>query len=70
MEFTVTINILAHEAEIAARKTLEAFWISARDPKINRKDECIAITSELAPALELGGFDLLPSSPEGSLSLY
>ena len=63
-EFAVTVNILAHEAEIAARKTLEAFWILARNPKMNKKDECIAITNELAPFLELGEFDRSPPSPE------
>ena len=63
-EFPVTVNILAREAEIAARKTLEACWILARNPKMNKKDECIAITKELAPFLELGRFDQSPPSPE------
>ena len=54
-EFEVAVSILAREAEISARKTLEAFWISARNPKMNRKDECVAITQELAPFLELCG---------------
>ena len=31
---------------------------------MNKKDECIAITNELAPFLELGEFDRSPPSPE------
>ncbi|EYC28795.1 hypothetical protein Y032_0007g3433 [Ancylostoma ceylanicum] len=42
-------NCHEHEPETLARKTLEAFWIMARIPKISRKDECIAVTNELAP---------------------
>ena len=48
-EIQIGVTILSHESEILARKTLEAFWIAAKKPKINRKDECIAITKELAP---------------------
>ncbi|EYC18662.1 hypothetical protein Y032_0026g1298 [Ancylostoma ceylanicum] len=55
-EFGVDISILAREVEISARKTLEAFWIFAKSPKMNRKDECIAITNELAPFAGLCGF--------------
>ena len=32
-EFEVTVSILAREAEISARKTLEAFWISGEIQK-------------------------------------
>ncbi|EYC41440.1 hypothetical protein Y032_0569g86 [Ancylostoma ceylanicum] len=55
-EFGVDVSILARKVEISARKTLEAFWISAKSPKMNRKDECIAITNELAPFVGLCGF--------------
>ena len=55
----VTVSILAREPDIAARRTLEAFWIAARAPKINRKEECIAVTNELAPFADLCGFDQL-----------
>ncbi|EYC34569.1 hypothetical protein Y032_0001g473 [Ancylostoma ceylanicum] len=53
---TITATILSHEPDTLARKTLEAFWIMARNPKINRKDECIAVTNELAPYQDLCGF--------------
>ncbi|EYC31409.1 hypothetical protein Y032_0004g2138 [Ancylostoma ceylanicum] len=33
----------------AARKTSEALWIQTRNPKMNRKEECLSITWELAP---------------------
>ena len=52
----VQVRILAREPEILARKTLEAFWIAAQNPKINRKDECLAITNELSPYRSLCGF--------------
>ncbi|VDL65011.1 unnamed protein product [Nippostrongylus brasiliensis] len=54
----VAVSILAREPDVAARRTLEAFWIAARAPKINRKEECIAVTQELAPFADLCGFDL------------
>ncbi|VDL73681.1 unnamed protein product [Nippostrongylus brasiliensis] len=49
----VAVSILAREPDIAARRTLEAFWIAARAPKINRKEECVAVTQELAPFADL-----------------
>ena len=52
----MTVSILAQEPEIAARKTLEALWISAKDSKMNRKEECVVITRELAPFSDLCGF--------------
>ena len=55
-EFEVSVSILAQESEISARKTIEAFWIIASDPKMNKKDECVAITSELAPFRDLCNF--------------
>ncbi|EYB86196.1 hypothetical protein Y032_0283g1309 [Ancylostoma ceylanicum] len=55
-EIQIGVTILSREPEIIARKTLETFWITARSPKINRKDECIAITKELALYQNLCGF--------------
>ncbi|VDP14364.1 unnamed protein product [Heligmosomoides polygyrus] len=51
--FQVSVSILARESDISARRTLEALWIAAKNPQVNRKDECIAITQELAPFVEL-----------------
>ncbi|EYC19370.1 hypothetical protein Y032_0024g1045 [Ancylostoma ceylanicum] len=56
VEFEVSVTILSYEPDILARKTLEAFWIAAKSPKMNRKEECIAITNELAPFQNLCGF--------------
>ena len=50
-DFEVTVKILAYETRTPARKTLEAFWIRARNPKMNRKEECLTITRELEPYL-------------------
>ena len=50
-DFEVSVKILAYEARTPARKTLEAFWIRAQNPKMNRKDECLTITRELEPYL-------------------
>ena len=55
-DIQVEVTILAYESEILARKTLEAFWIAAKNPNLNRKDECIDITNELAPYQSLCGF--------------
>ncbi|KAK6763170.1 hypothetical protein RB195_023762 [Necator americanus] len=52
-EVEVYVRILSYESEITARRTLEGFWISAKSPKMNRKDECIAITNELSPYQDL-----------------
>ncbi|VDP11834.1 unnamed protein product [Heligmosomoides polygyrus] len=52
----VAVTILARESDVSARKTLEAFWIASRNPKINRRDECVAVTQELAPFVGLCGF--------------
>ncbi|VDL76098.1 unnamed protein product [Nippostrongylus brasiliensis] len=52
----VAVSILACESDIVARKTLEAFCISAKDPHINRKEECVAVTQELTPFTDLCGF--------------
>ncbi|KAK6745366.1 hypothetical protein RB195_011851 [Necator americanus] len=55
-EVEVEVRILSYESEIIARRTLEAFWITAKSPKMNKKDECIAITNELSPYQGLCGF--------------
>ena len=55
-EVEVEVRILSYESEITARRTLEAFWITAKSPKMNKKDECIAITNELSPYQDLCGF--------------
>ncbi|EYC27489.1 hypothetical protein Y032_0009g757 [Ancylostoma ceylanicum] len=51
VDFEVQVTILAGESEISARKTLEAFWIHSKNPKMNRREECPTITSELLPYL-------------------
>ena len=53
-EIQIGVTILSHESEILARKTLEAFWIAAKKTKINRKDECIAITKSSPPTSAFG----------------
>ncbi|VDP62610.1 unnamed protein product, partial [Heligmosomoides polygyrus] len=55
----VAVTILARESDVSARKTLEALWIASRNPKINRKDECVAVTQELAPFVGLSNFSRL-----------
>ncbi|VDO81228.1 unnamed protein product [Heligmosomoides polygyrus] len=52
----VAVTILARESDVSARKTLEVFWIASRNPKINRKDEYVAVTQELASFVGLFGF--------------
>ncbi|EYC42564.1 hypothetical protein Y032_0526g2936 [Ancylostoma ceylanicum] len=47
--FEVQVTILADESEICARRTLEAFWIHSKNPKMNSREECSTITSELLP---------------------
>ena len=59
LSYQVAVTILAREPDVSARRTLEALWIAAKTPQINRKDECIAVTQELAPFVDLCGFDLL-----------
>ncbi|EYB89763.1 hypothetical protein Y032_0228g2885 [Ancylostoma ceylanicum] len=72
-EIQIGVTILLREPEVIARRTLEAFWITAKSPKMNRKDECIAITKELAL---YRGFDLwgrvvkAPYRPLGALVWY
>ena len=55
-ELTISVTVLALETETTARKALEACWIAARDPQINRKEERMAVTRDLAPFLDLCEF--------------
>uniref|UniRef100_A0A7I4Z0J7 GIY-YIG domain-containing protein n=1 Tax=Haemonchus contortus TaxID=6289 RepID=A0A7I4Z0J7_HAECO len=53
-DFEVIVEVVARETQTAARKTLEAFWIRVRQPKMNRRGECVSITRELSPIYEVG----------------
>ncbi|EYC14629.1 hypothetical protein Y032_0040g314 [Ancylostoma ceylanicum] len=53
VDYEVQATILTYETEISARKTLEAFWIHVENPKMNRREECHTISSELLPYLTL-----------------
>ncbi|VDO60837.1 unnamed protein product [Heligmosomoides polygyrus] len=48
----VAVTILAREFEVSARKTLEALWIAARNPTINRKEERVAVIQEPSPYVD------------------
>ncbi|KAJ1359872.1 hypothetical protein KIN20_038414 [Parelaphostrongylus tenuis] len=52
-DFDVKVTVLAQESKTSTRKTLEAFWIHSKGPKMNRKEECLVITGDLAPYLRL-----------------
>ncbi|EYC11702.1 hypothetical protein Y032_0050g2055 [Ancylostoma ceylanicum] len=52
-DFNVKCTILTCEAEISARKALEAFWITVRSPEMNNKNECLSITSDFLPFVSL-----------------
>ncbi|EYB84864.1 hypothetical protein Y032_0308g2042 [Ancylostoma ceylanicum] len=52
-DFDVRCTILAHEPDISARKTLEAFWISVRNPRMNNRNEHVSITTDLMPFISL-----------------
>uniref|UniRef100_A0A7I4XWM4 Reverse transcriptase domain-containing protein n=1 Tax=Haemonchus contortus TaxID=6289 RepID=A0A7I4XWM4_HAECO len=69
IEFGVSIRVLMREPTTSARKILEAFWINAKNLKMNRKEECLAVTNELAPFLDLCGFQLPPASEVGVRTL-
>ncbi|VDO82217.1 unnamed protein product [Heligmosomoides polygyrus] len=53
----VVVTVLAREVDIAVRKALEALWIAFKNPAINRKEELMAITQELALFADLCGLD-------------
>ncbi|EYC04086.1 hypothetical protein Y032_0090g2409 [Ancylostoma ceylanicum] len=52
-DFKVKCTILAYETQTSARKALEAFWISKRNPRMNGRNEHLAITSDLMRFLSL-----------------
>ncbi|KAK6742395.1 hypothetical protein RB195_009952 [Necator americanus] len=52
-DYDVKFVILAHETEISARKTLEAFWILKSNPSMNNGNECLSITNEFLPLVPL-----------------
>uniref|UniRef100_A0A7I4YDF6 Reverse transcriptase domain-containing protein n=1 Tax=Haemonchus contortus TaxID=6289 RepID=A0A7I4YDF6_HAECO len=54
-DFDIKCKILAYESEIGARKILEALHIRERNPKLNNRNECIAITGELLPFIPFCG---------------
>ena len=53
LDFDVKCTILAYEPQTSARKTLVAFWICKRNPRMNGRNEHLAITSDLMPFLSL-----------------
>ena len=52
-DFEIKGSLLAYEREVSARKLLEAFWISSRQPAMNNKNECLAIAAEFMPFVPL-----------------
>ena len=52
-DFDIKFTILTLEKEISARKALESFWISAKNPEMNNKNECLSITADFLPFLSL-----------------
>ncbi|EYC06837.1 hypothetical protein Y032_0073g732 [Ancylostoma ceylanicum] len=52
-DFCVKCNILTYEAEVSARKVLEAFWIATKNPRMNNRNECLSITSDFLPYISL-----------------
>ncbi|VDO88034.1 unnamed protein product [Heligmosomoides polygyrus] len=61
----IAVTILAREFDIAARKTLEALWIAFKYPAINRREERVAVTQELAPSADLCGLHPGGRQPKG-----
>ena len=52
-DFDIKVTILTFEEEISARKAMEAFWISAKNPEMNNKNECLSITADFLPFISL-----------------
>lgn len=48
-DFDIKCIVLLRKRETEARKTLEGLWIRKRNPTMNKRDECIPITSEFLP---------------------
>ncbi|VDM52100.1 unnamed protein product, partial [Angiostrongylus costaricensis] len=49
----ISLNILAQESKTPARKLLEAFWINAKSPTMNSRDECPEIIRDLISYLQV-----------------
>ena len=54
-DFNVICKVLAREDDIGSRKALEAFWIRARSPAMNNRNECMAISADFLPFIPLCG---------------
>ena len=52
-DFDLMCTILIHETDITARKALEGFWISARNPSMNNRNECVSVTNDFLPFVSL-----------------
>ncbi|EYC26561.1 hypothetical protein Y032_0010g1220 [Ancylostoma ceylanicum] len=52
-DFNVNCKILEYEAKTSARKTLEAFYISARNPEMIDKNEHLAILMRAIRSAEI-----------------
>ncbi|VDM56083.1 unnamed protein product [Angiostrongylus costaricensis] len=63
-DFEVKVNILAQQSKTPARKLLEAFWINAKSPTMNSRDECPEIIRDLI------SYVLLASRFDASLPKY
>ena len=48
-DFDIKVAILARDTKTPTRKLLEAFWINAKNPTMNSREECPEITRDLAP---------------------
>ncbi|VDL75157.1 unnamed protein product [Nippostrongylus brasiliensis] len=55
-DFDIVCRILSYEAEISSRKALEAFWISARNPVMNNRNECLSISNDFLSFTPFCGF--------------
>uniref|UniRef100_A0A7I4Z5C0 GIY-YIG domain-containing protein n=1 Tax=Haemonchus contortus TaxID=6289 RepID=A0A7I4Z5C0_HAECO len=53
-DFDIKGKILAYENEIGARKFLEALHVRERNPELNNRNECIAMTGEFLPLFKSG----------------
>lgn len=52
----VSIKTPARKTKTSVLQTLDAFWITAENPNINRSEQCVATTNELVPFLDLNTF--------------
>ncbi|VDM59349.1 unnamed protein product [Angiostrongylus costaricensis] len=49
----IKVAILARDPKIPTCKLLEAFWIKAKNPTMNSREECPKIRRDLAPYLRI-----------------